>query len=86
VDNLRGYCYEPSQRTGNRLVYTILKTPVSTVVPRHLFTNNSSQLFQTNPLHVYRWPNSDPTWATTLAQARLADLLTVSGQPVRPFD
>ena len=21
VDNLRGYCCEPSQRTGNRLVY-----------------------------------------------------------------
>jgi hypothetical protein len=37
VDNLRGYCCEPSQRKGNRLVYiyTILKAPVSTVVPRH---------------------------------------------------
>jgi hypothetical protein len=29
------------------------------VVPRHLFTNNPSQLFQTNPLHVYRWPNGE---------------------------
>jgi hypothetical protein len=27
------------------------------VVLRHLFTNNSSQLFQINPLHAYRWSN-----------------------------
>jgi hypothetical protein len=50
VDNLCGYCCEPSQRTGNRLV--CIKASVSTVVPRHLFTNNPSHLFQINPLHV----------------------------------
>jgi hypothetical protein len=54
---------------------------------RHLFTNNPSQLFQINPLHAYRWPNGDPARArhlraTTLAQTRYADLLTVPGQPV----
>jgi hypothetical protein len=55
MDSLRGYCCKPSQRTGNRLV--ILKAPVSTVVMRHLFTNDPSELFQINPLHVYRWSN-----------------------------
>jgi hypothetical protein len=54
VYNICEYYCEPSQRTGNRLVYTILKAPVSTVVMRHFFTNNPSQLFQINPLHVYR--------------------------------
>jgi hypothetical protein len=49
VSNLRGYCCEPSQHTGNRLVNN--KAPVSTVVPRILFTNNPSHLFQINPLH-----------------------------------
>jgi hypothetical protein len=34
-------------------IYTIFKAPVSTVVMRHLFTNNPSQLFQINLLHVY---------------------------------
>jgi hypothetical protein len=38
VDSLRGYCCKPLQRTSNQLV--ILKTPVSTIVPRHLFTKN----------------------------------------------
>jgi hypothetical protein len=53
----------PLQHTGMYLVYIILKAPVSTVstvstvVPRYLFTNNHLQLFQINPLHVYRWPN-----------------------------
>jgi hypothetical protein len=70
-------------------IYTILKAPVLTVVPRHLFTNNLSQLFQINLLHAYRWPNGGPAWARrqraiTLAQACHAGLLTVSGQPVRP--
>jgi hypothetical protein len=65
-------------------IYTILKAPVSTVVPRHFFTNNPSQLFQINPLHVYRWPNGGPARArrpraTTLAHARHAGLLTVPG-------
>ena len=36
------------------LFYTILKAPVSTVVTRHIFTNNPSQLFQINLLHTYR--------------------------------
>jgi hypothetical protein len=65
-------------------IYTILKAPVSTVVSRHLFTNNPSQLFQINLLHAYRWPNGGPAWArrpraTTLAQTRYAGMLTVSG-------
>jgi hypothetical protein len=30
VDNLRGYCCEPSQRTGNRLVYT--NAPVTSTI------------------------------------------------------
>jgi hypothetical protein len=56
---------------------------------RNFFTNNSSQLFQINPMHAYRWPNGGPARArrpraTTLAQTRHADLLTVSGQPVTP--
>jgi hypothetical protein len=54
--------------------YTILKAPVSTVVSRHLFTNNPSHLFQINLLH----DNS--------AQAHHTGLLTVLGQPVSPFD
>jgi hypothetical protein len=36
------------------LIYTILKAQVSTVVVRHFFTNNPSQLFQINLMHVYR--------------------------------
>jgi hypothetical protein len=35
------------------LFYTILRAPVSTVVPRNFFTNNPSQLFQINPPHAY---------------------------------
>jgi hypothetical protein len=35
-------------------IYTILKAPVLTVVVRHFFTNNPSQLFQINRLYVYR--------------------------------
>jgi hypothetical protein len=34
-------------------IYTIFKAPVSTIVMRHIFTNNLSQLFQINLLHVY---------------------------------
>jgi hypothetical protein len=72
-------------------IYTILKTSISTVVPRRLFTNNPSQLFQINPLHAYRWPNDGTTRArrtraTTMAQARHAGLLTVPGQPVSLSD
>jgi hypothetical protein len=60
------------------------------IVWRHLFTSNPSQLFQINPLHVYRWPNGGPAWArrlrtTTLTHARHVGLLTVSGQPVSPL-
>jgi hypothetical protein len=40
-----------------------LVKPVSKVVPRYLFTNNPSQLFQINPLHAYRWSNGGPAWA-----------------------
>jgi hypothetical protein len=63
-----------------RDIYTILKAPVSTVVMRHLFINNLSQLFQINLLHAYLWPNGGPAWArrsraTTLAHARHAGLL-----------
>jgi hypothetical protein len=52
---------------------------------RHLFINNTSQLFQINPLHAYIWPNGGPAWArrlraTTLAHARHAGLLTVMGR------
>jgi hypothetical protein len=69
-----------------RYFYAILKAPVSTVVTRHLFTNNPSQLFQINLLHAYRWSNGVPARArcpraTTLAQAHHASLLTVPGQP-----
>jgi hypothetical protein len=54
---------------------------------RHIFTNNYSQLFQINLLHVYTWPNGGPTRArrargTTLAQVCHGGLLTVLGQPV----
>jgi hypothetical protein len=57
------------------------------VLLRHLFTNNLSQLFQVNSLNAYRWPNGGPAWArrpwaTTLAQARHAGLLTVSASPL----
>jgi hypothetical protein len=45
VDNLRGYCYEPSQRTGNRLVYfthgykgMVVPTQIHTCLPnRYMF-------------------------------------------------
>jgi hypothetical protein len=65
------------------IIYTIFEAPVSMVVTRHLFINNSSQLFQINLLHVYIWPNDSPAWArrsraTTLAHARHAGLLTVT--------
>jgi hypothetical protein len=36
-------------------IYTILKAPVSTVVMCHFFTNNPSQLFQINLLHIYKY-------------------------------
>jgi hypothetical protein len=61
MDSLRGYCCKPSQRTGNRLV--MLKAPVSTVLSRHIFTNNPSQLFQINPMDTNRWPNGGPARA-----------------------
>jgi hypothetical protein len=66
---------------------SILKALVSTIVSRHLFTNNPSQLVQINP-HAYRWPNGGPARArrpraTTLAQARHVGLLP--GKPVSPF-
>jgi hypothetical protein len=59
------------------------------LVMRHLFTNNSSHIFQINPLHIYRWPNIGPararrTWATTMTQARHVGLLTVPSQPISP--
>jgi hypothetical protein len=38
-----------------------IKAPVSTVVMRHFFTNNPSQLFQINPLHVYRCQTTPDT-------------------------
>jgi hypothetical protein len=68
-------------------IYTILKAPVSTVVIRHLFTNNPLQLFQINSLNAYKWPNDRPTrvrrpWATTLAQTRHDGQLTVLDQLV----
>jgi hypothetical protein len=70
-------------------ISTIFKAPVSTVVLYRSFTNKLSQLFQINPLHVYRWPNGCPTLARrprapALAQARHTSLLTVPGQPVSP--
>jgi hypothetical protein len=43
MDNLCGYCCDPSKRTGNQLVY--IKAPVSTIVTHHIFTNNPSYLF-----------------------------------------
>jgi hypothetical protein len=63
-------------------IYTILKAPVLTVVMRHFFTNNPSYLFQINLLHVYRCQTT--CRATTIAHARHAGLLTLSGQPVSP--
>jgi hypothetical protein len=42
-------------------IYTILKASVSTVVMRHFFANNSSQLFQINPLHIYRCQTTPDT-------------------------
>jgi hypothetical protein len=69
-------------------ISTILKAPVSTVVPHYIFTNNSSHIFQINPLHArplratnlhgpkhtfaYRWPNGGPAWARCLRAAALA--------------
>jgi RsiW-degrading membrane proteinase PrsW (M82 family) len=41
-------------------IYTILKAPVSTIVLRHLFTNNPSQLFQINPLHAQMAVRHEP--------------------------
>jgi hypothetical protein len=89
------YNHVPWHRTCTYLVliyiYTIFKAPVSTVVVRHIFTNNPLQLFQINPLHAYRWPNGGPARArhpraTTLAQTHHVGLLTVPGQPVGPLD
>jgi hypothetical protein len=70
-------------------IYTILKASVSTVVMRHFFTNNLSQLFQINSMHACRWPNGGPARArrpraTTLAQTRHVDQLAVPGQLVSP--
>jgi hypothetical protein len=66
-------------------IYTIYKAPVSTVVMRHFFTNNSSQLFQ---IKLIRCTSIDakqrPTRDTTMAQTRHVGLLTVSGQSVSP--
>jgi hypothetical protein len=42
VDNLRGYCYEPSQRTGNRLVYL-----------KHQFQRSSRVIFLQRTPHSY---------------------------------
>jgi hypothetical protein len=69
----------------NSLYY--IKTLVSTVVPRHLLTNNHSHLFQSNPLHArplratnlhapnhtstYRWPNDGPARAIWLNQRKM---------------
>jgi hypothetical protein len=66
-----------------------LKYQFQLVFSRHLYTNNPSQLFQINLSHDYRWPNGGPARAkrpraTTLAQARHADLLTVPSQTVSP--
>jgi hypothetical protein len=61
------------------IFYTILKAPVSTVVMRHLFTNNPSQLFQINSMYAYRWPNG----GTTMAQTRHVGLLTVASPLAR---
>jgi hypothetical protein len=60
----------------NAIISISIKAPVSTVVPRLIFTNNPSHLFQIKPLHVrpsrnqrprpkphptaYRWPNGRP--------------------------
>jgi hypothetical protein len=52
-----------------------IKASVSTIVMRHIFTNNLSHLFQINPLHAHRadnlhvpnhtfacrWPNGRPS-------------------------
>jgi hypothetical protein len=77
-----------NQKHKNIQFYTILKASVSTVVMRHCFTNNPSQLFQINLLHaidVKRRPTrARCTRATTMAQTRHAGLLTVSGQSVSP--
>jgi hypothetical protein len=50
-------CKHGGSSTDTYVFYTIFKAPVSTVVMRHLFTNNPSQLSQINLLHVYRWLN-----------------------------
>jgi|UniRef100_A0A804R3N9 hypothetical protein len=75
---------DQQKKIAHVISISILKAPVSTVAPRHFFTNNPSQLFQINPLHAYRWPNGGlararRTRATTMAHARHADLLTVLG-------
>jgi hypothetical protein len=57
-------------------IYTILKVPVSTVVMRHFFTNNPSQLFKLiRSIDAKRRPTrARCTRATTMAQARHAGL------------
>jgi hypothetical protein len=53
--------FPPLYQNSICYIYTILKAPVSTVVIRHFFTNNPSQLFQINPLHVYRCQTTPDT-------------------------
>jgi hypothetical protein len=47
--------------TKKFLIYTILKAPVSTVVVRYFFTNNPSQLFLINLMHVCRCQTTPDT-------------------------
>jgi hypothetical protein len=65
-------------------IYTILKAQVSTIVPRHHFTNNPSQLFQINPPHDYRWPNGGPARARR-SRVRLSATVTPKFSPYITF-
>jgi hypothetical protein len=54
--------------------YTILKASVLTVIIRHLFTNNPSQLFLINSLYAYRWLNGGPARHVSLLTGRASPL------------
>jgi hypothetical protein len=70
----------------NRIFYTILKAPVSTVVMRHFLQITPHSYFKLIArLYIcQRSTRAKCTRTTTMAQTRHAGLLTVLGQPISP--
>jgi hypothetical protein len=78
-----------------------IKASVSTVILRHLFTNNSSHLFQINLLHAcslratniyvsnhtyaYRWPNARPSMGPQAAAPAQAQHVGLLTVPGQPI-